>query len=207
MIITMTENGPAETVYRLRVVLAQVSPLIWRRLEVTGSTTLIGLHEVLQTAFGWDGDYLHEFTIHGVTYGATASLQRCGDGIRLADLGLRERERFVYGYNFFAGWHHDLRVEQIGPVLPRRGYPRCLAGARAAPPDGCNGPSAYLELRGQRFSALMRVAEILDELCTEHLDDRLCDVPELMNEMRELAVYARMDDFNRKAVNAALLNL
>jgi hypothetical protein len=38
------------------VVLAQVSPLIWRRLKVTGATTLTGLHEVLQTTFGWDGD-------------------------------------------------------------------------------------------------------------------------------------------------------
>ena len=127
--------------------------------------------------------------------------------LRLVDLGLRERERFVYGYNFFAGWYHDLRVEEIGPVRPRRGYPRCLAGARAVPPDGCQGPAAYLELRGRRFSALLRIAEILDELCTEHLDDRFCDVPELMDELRELAVYARLDDFDRKAVNAALLSL
>lgn len=42
----MFEAGAAEQVYRLRVVLAQVSPLIWRRLEVTGSITLTGLHEV-----------------------------------------------------------------------------------------------------------------------------------------------------------------
>jgi hypothetical protein len=62
----MPETAAAgETVYQLRVVLAEISPLIWRRLQVTGSTTLAGLHQVLQTAFGWDDDYLHAFTVHG----------------------------------------------------------------------------------------------------------------------------------------------
>lgn len=130
----MPDNAPVETIYQLRVLLAEVSPLIWRRVQVSGSTTLTGLHEVLQTAFDWDDDYLHEFTVHGVTYGTTGGAHRRGDDVRLVDLGLRERERFVYGYNFFAGWYHDLRVEKIGPVEPRRRYPRCLAGARQVPP-------------------------------------------------------------------------
>lgn len=38
-------------------------------------------------------------------------------------------------YSFFAGWRHDLRVEQIGPAQPKRRYPRCLAGARRVPPE------------------------------------------------------------------------
>jgi hypothetical protein len=46
-------------VYRLRVVLAGISPLIWRQLEVAGSTTLAELHRILQTAFGWSGEHLH----------------------------------------------------------------------------------------------------------------------------------------------------
>lgn len=120
----------AETVYQLRVVLAEVSPLIWRRLQVTGATTLARLHEVLQTAFGWEGDYLHEFTVHGVDYGTTGGCRSWGVDVCLADLGLRERERFGYAHNFFAGWRHELRVEKIGPVQPRRRYPRCLTGAR-----------------------------------------------------------------------------
>ena len=33
-----------EQVYRLRVVLAGISPLIWRQLDVAASTTLAGLH-------------------------------------------------------------------------------------------------------------------------------------------------------------------
>jgi hypothetical protein len=195
---------PDETIYQLRVVLAEISPLIWRRIQVAGSTTLSGLHEVLQTAFGWDDDYLHEFTVHGVTYGTTAGAHRRGDDVRLVDLRLRERERLVYGYNFFAGWYHDLRVEKIGPADPRRQYPRCLADARRVPSDGCDGPAAYLTLRANRPAAVLRIAEILGELLDKHADDRLSDVPDLLDELRELQVYGRLDDFDRTAVNAAL---
>jgi hypothetical protein len=203
-IVDVSESVPVEVIYQLRVVLSGVSPLIWRRLQVTGSTTLTGLHEVLQTAFGWDGDYLYEFTVHGVTYGTTAGRQRGSDDVCLVDLRLRERERLVYGYNFFAGWYHDLRVEKIGPVEPRWRYPCCLAGARRVPPDGCAGPAAYLTLRANRPAAVLRIAEILGELLDEHPDARLGDVPELLEELHELAVYAQLDDFDRKAINAAL---
>ena len=56
-------------VYQLRVVLCGVSPLVWRRLLVVSTTSLGELHEVLQDAFGWSGEHLHRFLIHGVAYG------------------------------------------------------------------------------------------------------------------------------------------
>lgn len=44
---------PNSAVYQLRVVMAGISPLIWRRLLIPADTTIAGLHTVLQTAFGW----------------------------------------------------------------------------------------------------------------------------------------------------------
>ena len=58
------------TVYQLRVVLAMISPLVWRRLLVPAETSVAGLHEILQTAFGWSDEHLHRFTIHAVEYGS-----------------------------------------------------------------------------------------------------------------------------------------
>src|ERR1700720_2450685 len=55
-------------IYQLRVVLRGVSPLIWRRLLVVSETSLGELHEILQSAFGWSGEHLHRFLIHGVAY-------------------------------------------------------------------------------------------------------------------------------------------
>jgi len=52
-------------VYQLRVVVAGVSPLIWRRMLVSCDTTIADLHTVLQTALDWVGDHLHRFVFHG----------------------------------------------------------------------------------------------------------------------------------------------
>jgi hypothetical protein len=41
------------SIYRLRVVLNGVSPLVWRRFLVSSKTHLADLHEILQLAFGW----------------------------------------------------------------------------------------------------------------------------------------------------------
>ena len=57
------------TLYRLRVVVRGVSPLIWRRLLIPAVTTVAGLHAVLQLAFGWTGTHLHRFVVQGREYG------------------------------------------------------------------------------------------------------------------------------------------
>lgn len=46
----MAERGVAVTgtVYQLRVVLAGISPMVWRRLLVPAETSVVGLHEILQ---------------------------------------------------------------------------------------------------------------------------------------------------------------
>jgi hypothetical protein len=48
--VSMTAAPVADrsgSIYRLRVVLAGISPLIWRQVEVPDSITIAGLHEVL----------------------------------------------------------------------------------------------------------------------------------------------------------------
>ena len=44
------DSPQVSALYRLRVVVAGVSPLIWRRLLVPGKTTIAGLHTVVQAA-------------------------------------------------------------------------------------------------------------------------------------------------------------
>jgi Plasmid pRiA4b ORF-3-like protein len=142
--VSMTQAPVADrsgSIYRLRVVLAGISPLIWRQVEAPDSITIAGLHEVLQVAFGWSGQHLHRFTVRGKEYGICYPGGLIFDDdphqVRLADLGLRERERFAYAYGFFAtlkSWRHDLRVQAIEAPRAGRRYPWCGAGARSAPP-------------------------------------------------------------------------
>jgi len=154
------------TVYRLRVILSGISPMIWRQLEVPATLTLADLHEVLQTAFGWSGERLHRFTVHGRDYGSAELGWAEPSAVGLAGLGLRERERFTYAYDFFSPlqcWRHDLRVEAVTAAHPRRRYPWCSGGARTAPPQDCGGPEAFLALRQEhgRWATTVRMAELI----------------------------------------------
>ena len=54
---------------QIKVTLKGIRPPIWRRLVVSGSATLDGLHRVIQVAMGWGNYDLHCFRIGGVRYG------------------------------------------------------------------------------------------------------------------------------------------
>src|SRR6266566_873234 len=120
------------SVYQLRVVLRGISPLIWRRLLVRSNSTIADLHVTLQLALGWSDEHLNRFVIYGREYDVTN------------------------------GWQHDVRVEQILLFDPGQHYPICIGGRRAAPPEDCGGPWAFLELR-QHYS-VFRIADRLLEL-------------------------------------------
>jgi hypothetical protein len=187
------------------VVLCGVSPLIWRRVLVRSDSTIADLHTTLQLVFGWSDEHLHRFVVHGRQYGISyeGGLTFCGDphDIRVADLGLRAGERFVYEYDFTDGWGHDVRVEQILPLETTRRYPVCIGGRRAVPPEDCGGPWAFMELR-QRF-APFRLAERLVEII-EAVGSGSDDVDDLRDDLEELRPWIEIDRFDRRAANQRL---
>jgi hypothetical protein len=200
-----TSSEPS--VYQLRVVLRGVSPLIWRRLLVRGDSTIADLHASLQLVLGWSDEHLNRFVIHGREYGVWhdggIGFRDSARHVRLADLGLRARERFLYEYDFTDGWQHDVRVERMLPLDPRRRYPVCIGGRRAVPPEDCGGPWAFLELR-QRYS-IISIADQLMELVERRLviggeafvHDHYEDVLRLLR-------WLEIDRFDRRAVNRRL---
>jgi len=198
----MTEpTASARTVHQLRIVLRGVSPLVWRRLLVPSDTTISELHALLQLAFGWSDDHLHRFVVHGREYGMSRpggiGFRDDARRVRLDGLGLRPGERFVYEYDFFDRWRHDVRVEQVTPAQPGRAYPVCTGGRRAAPPEGCGGAWAFLEWRQHHH--LHEVATRLAELLAD--DDTL---EEHRKELLDLCRWLVRDRFDRRALNRAL---
>ncbi len=191
------DTAASPTVYQLRVVLREISPLIWRRLLVPAETTLAGLHDILQVAFAWSDEHLHRFVVHGADYDLAA--------VRLADLGLRETERFVYDYDFTDFWRHDLRVEQVLAVEPGRRYPRCTGGRRAGPPEDCGGPWAFMELSQpyRIFDVISRAAQIMGRI----LDGDISQLGEHREELVALLPWMTLERFDRRAANRALAGL
>ncbi len=144
-----------QAVYQLNVALEDSRPLIWRRVQVLSEVTLPKLHRTLQTVMGWEDYHLHEFRIDGTAYaepdpedhhyGREVADER---RVRLASVLPAVGASFEYTYDFGNNWQHDILLEAILPVKPRKQYPVCLAGARSAPPEdvgGIGGYERYLE--------------------------------------------------------------
>ncbi len=162
----MTTTATPLNIYQLRIVLRGISPLIWRRVLVSSTTTLAHLHAILQILFAWSDEHLHSFHIHGREYGSNGASTQ---GILLRDLCLHRGERFRYVYDFGAYWECDIRLEALLPVVPHRSYPMCSGGTRAAPPEDCRGAWSYLERLDQHclfppLEAMGVVAEALSTL-------------------------------------------
>ena len=208
----------AEKVYQLKVTLRHITPLIWRRLLVTSDTTIAQLHFVLQIVMGWEDLHLHQFCLHGRTYG----IYRVGgirfddhpQQVKLCDFKLRKGERFLYEYDLGAGWQHDLRLELILPLNPRKKYPVCTGGGGDCPPEDGGGPWDFRRLSEERcsWSELMQtredvllVAQRLLDFCQggPHPTYEEQDFEEAIERMRSRVEKAPIT-FNRRAVNAAL---
>jgi hypothetical protein len=136
-------------VYQLKVTLDDVRPPIWRRLLVAGDTNLLALHEIIQEAMGWQNYHLHMFTIAGQIYGNPADDEYGDLGTedetlyRLNQLGLGEKARFQYEYDFGDSWHHTILIEKILQAEKGARYPICLAGKNACPPEDVGGVWGY----------------------------------------------------------------
>ena len=140
----MAQKEASRVLYQFHILLLKMSPAIWRRVLVPSDQSLADLHHVLQIVMGWDDTHLHRFLIHGKTHGISREgglwFRSDPKQIKLSDLHLQLKERFVYEYDFEAFWQHQIRLEKILPINPLKTYPICMSGARQAPPEWCNGP-------------------------------------------------------------------
>jgi hypothetical protein len=144
----MAQLPLSTAIYQLRLVLAGISPMIWRRLLVSNETTIAQLHQYIQVAFNWSGEHWHRFRIHGKDYGigylGGIGLDDNPHAVRLSRFRLHPRESFHYEYDFIANWRVDMRLEEILPQ-DQRILPVCVGGRAAAPGEEYAGTLAYLQ--------------------------------------------------------------
>jgi hypothetical protein len=140
------ESGPPD-IFRLKVVLRGIKPPIWRRLELR-DCNLGQLHQVLQAAMGWTDSHLHTFDVGGEQYG-----QRHPDWdvlderrVKLSAIAGGGLKKFRYTYDMGDNWEHEITFQKSVAAEPGAGYPRCIGGERACPPEDCGGVWGYYEL-------------------------------------------------------------
>jgi len=142
-------------VYRLRVSLSGVSSEIWREILVPANANMGWLHAVIQVAMGWTNSHLHQFPFGRETItDPDFELDDVEGSPRVLDeniMTLREvapRNDIVIGYEYDFGdsWHHNILVQAIlDPDAAVTTKARCIAGARACPPDDCGGVGGYAD--------------------------------------------------------------
>lgn len=134
-------------IYRIKITLGDIAPPIWRRVEVKDDITLDELHDIIQTAMGWDDYHLHQFIVDRRFYGVPDPnfMDDTEDErkIKLSKIAPKENFKFMYEYDFGDGWLHLIHIEKILPAEQGKKYPVCIKGKRACPPEDVGGIWGY----------------------------------------------------------------
>ena len=146
---------PPTIVLQFKVALREVEPQVWRRFQTPAGYSFWDLHVAIQDAMGWQDSHLHEFRV------------KKSRGRKVWKIGIPDDETedtlagwvepvysyfkmpgdvTEYVYDFGDYWQHELVLEGLLLAEPGTRYPRCLAGARACPPEDCGGPHGYQEM-------------------------------------------------------------
>jgi hypothetical protein len=197
----------AEVVYRFHIALRGVHPKVSRRMEMTAGSSLSDLQRLIQISLGWSDEYQHRFCIRHHYLGASrpGGLLFFGDPkeMNLSQFAFQLDERFTWEYNFFDAWLFDIRFEGEHPLDSKRRYPRCVAGARHAPPEDSGGAESFID---------RHVPEVSGARKARHVDLQLRDVAKLLEDptlddvafrARSRAILGRrlQSEFDRHATN------
>ena len=148
----------ANRIYQFKIMMKDITPLIWRRILVPEAYSFWDLHVAIQDAMGWLDYHLHLFRIrrkhsHTVTEIGIPDEDRFeGDPEILSGWGIAISDYFYdvgvtsdYEYDFGACWRHEVVLEGI-LLRKKEEYPKCIDGARACPPEDCGGETGYYHL-------------------------------------------------------------
>ncbi len=143
-----------DLVYRFKITLKGTQPPIWRRIE-TKDVSLQKLHELIQTAMGWENSHLHCFQIGNMRY---ADPRLMDDGfdelgetsyarVRVSNLVTKHgpKMKLNYLYDYGDSWAHTIQLEKVAEADAHGPYPRCIDGALACPPEDVGGVWGFVD--------------------------------------------------------------
>lgn len=148
-----TKEDKAVPSYVLHISITFSDPLIWRRIQIPGTSTLADLHEVIQKSMGWSDSHLHQFIVGKISYEPTIKtnsprVSKRFDEDKYQLHTLEEGMRFMFSYMYGAGegWEHEVHVEEVVPASTPLTSPIVIAGDRACPPEEVGDIHEYHQL-------------------------------------------------------------
>ncbi len=140
-----------DRIARVRIELERIDPAIWRRVDVPLTTSLRGLHEIIQAVMLFGNYHLFQFDIGDKRYGMPdpgwdyGSATIDAKNTRLGALIERDVDQISYTYDFGDNWQHSITIETVAAADPATDYPRFIEGARRAPPEDVGGVPGFEE--------------------------------------------------------------
>lgn len=131
-------SAPAKRL-TIKVKLKNVTPSIWRKLEIPSNLTLEGLSIVIQIAMGWDGSHLHAFR-----KGKQEVEEDDETDLPVWDYLCEKGDKLTYEYDFGDGWEHWVELV-ADPEDGARRKIKIIDGRNACPPEDFGGPWWYTD--------------------------------------------------------------
>jgi Plasmid pRiA4b ORF-3-like protein. len=116
----------------------ELRPSCWRKIQISGSKTLLDLHHLIQRAFEFDNDHLYGFFMDGKPYGRKG-IYAPGDDhgpyvdkVKIGDLNLYEGKSFMYLFDYGDEWLFSVDVLKI---VPGEACPSMICGSKGTAPE------------------------------------------------------------------------
>jgi hypothetical protein len=145
-----------QSAFQFKITLQDITPPIWRRIQISNQCTFWDLHVAIQDAMGWTDSHLHEFTAINIATGKKefigipddegfddAHPMLAGCDVKVEHYMRSEaNQKMLYLYDFGDSWEHLIEFEGEQEKHFNK-YPVCLAGERACPPEDVGGIPGY----------------------------------------------------------------
>lgn len=142
----------------LRISLEDTHLPVWRSVRLDSAMSLAALHDVIQSAFGWENSHLHEFSA-GPAYSDGTVFVPADDighrdlvspaiaeeGVSVGALLGSVGDQLTYLYDFGDDWIHHIVVESVDNHGPDSPAALCLDGGNMAPYEDSGGPSGWAD--------------------------------------------------------------
>jgi len=179
--------------YQLKITILDISPPIWRTVQVQETFSLNKLHHIIQIAFGWENSHLYCFwntdipTTDPVLWGGGTTFW--DKKVKIKDVLHEVGDSFSYEYDMGDSWKHLIVLEKFEDGGSKT--VKCLAGARSAPPEDCGGAHGYNEMiHHLHYPEEDGYLELLEWL-GDDFDSERFDLELVNKNLRKLATYIR----------------
>ncbi len=182
--------------FQFKIQIQDISkPPVWRRVTIPSNYSFYDFHYIIQTVFGWTNSHMFQFSEKGfasrqiitelyedIDPGDKEQIE--ATDVKLSEIFKKEKQKFIYIYDFGDSWEHTIILEKI---LPEKTiWPALVDGKGKCPPEDCDGVWGYENFKKVMANRKHPEYEKYAELC-ELEDGEKWDPNEFdLNQMQSL---------------------